>query len=114
MKRRALCRLEDVPDGESRGFPPAPGAFCGLFAVRQGDALRVYVNACPHIGASLDWLPDRFLSADGSHIVCAIHGATFRIEDGVCTGGPCLGDRLEAVMIEIKDGVVLVPEDAGL
>ncbi|MBN9508913.1 MAG: Rieske (2Fe-2S) protein [Alphaproteobacteria bacterium] len=111
---RALCRLTDLPDGSARGFGPAPGGFTGLFAVRQGDEVFVYVNACPHLGTPLDWTPDRFLAADGRYIVCATHGAEFRIADGACLRGPCLGERLERVMIEIKDGVVLVPDDAGL
>jgi nitrite reductase/ring-hydroxylating ferredoxin subunit len=76
--------------------------------------VHVYVNSCPHIGTPLDWMPDRFLSADGSHIICATHGAEFRISDGECVYGPCMGDRLEAVMIQINDGTVFVPEDAGL
>ena len=82
--------------------------------MRRGGQVFVYVNSCPHIGTPLDWAPDRFLSADGSRIVCATHGAEFSIEDGVCVRGPCLGDRLEPVMIQIKDGIILVPEDAGL
>ena len=57
--------LDEIPDGGSKGFPPPPGGFTGLFAVRQGDAVHVYVNSCPHIGTPLDWMPDRFLSADG-------------------------------------------------
>jgi nitrite reductase/ring-hydroxylating ferredoxin subunit len=111
---RTLCRLDDIPDGGARGFPPGPGGFTGLFAVRQGARVFVYVNSCPHIGTPLDWAPDRFLSVDGTHIVCATHGAAFRIEDGVCVGGPCLGDGLETVMIRIRDGTILVPSDAGL
>ncbi len=114
MTLRALCRLDDIPDGGSKGFGPAPGGFTGLFAVRQGDEMFVYVNSCPHIGVPLDWAPDRFLTADGTRIICATHGAEFAIADGVCLRGPCYGERLEAVMIQIKDGVVLVPEDAGL
>ena len=112
--QRPLCPLSDLQDGTSKGFPPAPGAFTGLFAVRQGDAVHVYVNACPHIGTPLDWVPDRFLSHDGSRIICATHGAEFRITDGECLRGPCFGDRLEPVAIEIKDGTIYVPEDAGL
>ncbi len=111
---RPLCRLDDIPDNGSKGFLPPPGGFTGLFAIRQGDAVRVYVNSCPHIGTPLDWMPDRFLSADGSHIICATHGAEFRIADGECVYGPCKGDRLEAVMIQINDGTVFVPENAGL
>ncbi len=111
---RVLCRLADIPDGGARGFPGPAGTFTGLFAIRRGDGVFVYVNSCPHIGVPLDWAPDRFLSTDRRRIVCAMHGAEFRIEDGECTKGPCLGERLEAVMIQIEDGEVLVPEDAGL
>lgn len=114
MTERTLCRLEDIPDGASRGFGPARGGFTGLFAVRRGDAAFVYVNACPHVGAALDWTPDRFLTADGGRIVCATHGALFDIEGGVCVQGPCVGDRLEAVPARIVNGAILVPEDAGL
>ena len=111
---RALCRLDDIPDGASRGFGPALGGFTGLFAVRQGGQVFVYVNCCPHVGASLDWAPDRFLTADGTAIVCAVHGAVFGIGDGVCTAGPCVGKGLEQVPSQVVDGVLVVPEDAGL
>ena len=115
---RAICNITDIPDGASKGFPPPPGLSdrwqAGLFAVRQGDVLHVYVNSCPHIGTPLDWTPDRFLSADGSRIVCATHGAEFRISDGECLRGPCFGDRLERVVIQIRDGTIYVPDDAGL
>ncbi len=110
MPHRPLCRLDEIPDGGAKRFPPKPGEFTGLFAVRRGSAVHVYVNACPHIGTPLDWVPDKFLSADGTLIVCATHGAMFRIEDGVCTRGPCRGDSLEAVAVRVEDGVVLVPD----
>ena len=111
---RQLCAVTDIPNNTSRGFAPPPGGLTGLFAVRQGDAVYVYVNDCPHIGTPLDWITDRFLSHDGSRIVCATHGAEFRITDGECLRGPCFGDRLEPVVIQIEDGTIYVPEDAGL
>jgi nitrite reductase/ring-hydroxylating ferredoxin subunit len=111
---RPLCRLEEIQDGTSRGFPPAQGGFTGLMAIRQADAVYVYVNSCPHIGTPLDWVQHRFLSADGRRIVCATHGAEFGIADGVCIRGPCAGDRLDPVPVEIRDGVIYVPHDAGL
>jgi nitrite reductase/ring-hydroxylating ferredoxin subunit len=111
---RPLCRVTDIPDGGARGFGPAEGGFTGLFAVRKGEDVFVYVNSCPHIGAPLDWAPDRFLSSDGSRIVCAMHGAEFQIADGACIRGPCFGDRLEPVPATIDDGVVLVDASAGL
>jgi nitrite reductase/ring-hydroxylating ferredoxin subunit len=111
---RTLCRVDDIPDGGAKGFGPPAGGLTGLFGVRRSAEIFVYVNSCPHIGVPLDWVPDRFLTADGSRIVCATHGAEFAIDDGECVRGPCLGDRLEAVMIQVKDGVILVAEDAGL
>jgi nitrite reductase/ring-hydroxylating ferredoxin subunit len=112
---RVLCRLADIPEGESRGFPPAPGGFTGLFAVRQGDRIRVYVNSCPHIGLPLDPAPHRFLDAKKQHIVCSAHGARFRIDDGECFSGPCYGESLEAVPVRIDaEGQVIVPADAGV
>lgn len=110
---RALCRLDELPEGTSKRFPPPPGGFAGLFAVRHDGIVRVYVNSCPHLGVPLDWVPDRFLSADGTLIVCATHGARFRIADGVCVQGPCFGEVLESVLIQVKDGVILAPVSAG-
>ena len=114
-EERLLCRLGDIPDGTSKGFPAAPGAFTGLFAIRRGRRVWVYVNSCPHIGLPLDPMPDRFLDAKKQAIICSAHGARFRIEDGFCSSGPCYGESLEAVPARIDaDGQVFVPEDAGL
>jgi nitrite reductase/ring-hydroxylating ferredoxin subunit len=111
---RLLCRIEELPEGESRGFPPAPGGFTGLFAIRRGAVVHVYVNSCPHIGLPLDPAPDRFLDAKKQVIVCSAHGARFRIEDGCCISGPCYGESLEAVPVRVDDqGRVIVPADAG-
>jgi nitrite reductase/ring-hydroxylating ferredoxin subunit len=109
---RALCRLEDIPDNGAKGFPPAEGKLTGLMAIRQGNAVYVYENACPHIGTPLDWVPDRFLSADGQFIICATHGAEFTIVSGTCISGPCKGDRLTPVEVVILDGIIHVSPGA--
>lgn len=109
---RELCRLADLPDGDARGFAGAEGRFVGLVAVRQGDGVYVYVNACPHIGTSLDWIPDRFLTADRRRLICTTHGAEFTIETGECVSGPCRGDHLQPVRTVVRDGTVFVPRDS--
>lgn len=112
-EERILCRLEDIPEDGARGFPGPPGSFVGLFAVRKAGQVHVYVNACPHIGLPLEPLPNRFLDTRKAHIVCAAHGARFRIEDGVCISGPCIGQALEAVPCRVEEGMLVVPADAG-
>jgi hypothetical protein len=46
------------------------------------------------------WKKDEYLNADGSRIQCSAHGALFRIEDGWCEIGPCVGERLTPVALE--------------
>ncbi len=105
---RTLCHVADIPENGAKGFPGPDGAFTGFVAVRQGGRVFVYENACPHIGTPLDWTPDRFLSVDGRHLICATHGAEFTLDTGLCVSGPCRGDRLTAVEVVVRDGVVLV------
>ncbi len=109
MSAAALCALEDIPDGGSAGFvTDLSGRRAAVLAVRQGDAVYVYENICPHIGSPLDMVPGAFLNDDETHIECGTHGALFQIDDGVCIAGPCVGDVLSAVATEIRDGTVFV------
>jgi nitrite reductase/ring-hydroxylating ferredoxin subunit len=108
---RTLCRIADIPENGAKGFPGPDGAFTGLVAVRQGDDVYVYENACPHIGTPLDWTPDRFLSADKRYLICATHGAQFTIATGLCVSGPCRGDRLTPVDFSVRDGAILISQD---
>jgi nitrite reductase/ring-hydroxylating ferredoxin subunit len=104
-----ICGIAELADGEARSFAraSAEGPVEG-FVVRRGLAIFAYVNRCPHKGTSLDWMPGQFLSVDGSHIVCATHGARFRIEDGYCFAGPCAGASLKAMAVEIQNGTVVL------
>ena len=113
QSERCLGPVEEIPDGGSRGYAPPPGGFTGLFAVRRGEAVFVYVNSCPPVGLPLEIQPHRFLDRAGELIVCAAHGARFRPEDGHCVSGPCTGDALEAVPTRIEAGMIWVPEKAG-
>lgn len=110
---RVLCRLEEIPDPGSRGFD-GPAGHIGLFAVRRGARVWVYENSCPHIGIPLELVAHRFLDRKAEHIVCFTHGARFRIEDGECISGPCMGDVLTPIEAAVdEDGQVLVPASAG-
>jgi len=104
-----ICSLTALPEGAGREFEVETGGSArAIFLVRQGDRVRGYVNRCPHRGTPLNWLPDQFLDRDGRHIVCATHGAVFRIEDGACLAGPCKGEALERVRVEVRSEEVFL------
>ena len=104
---RLLCRLDDIADGRSRGFDPLREGRDTMFVVRRGAAAFGYRNACPHYDfARMAWRKDEFLNADATRIQCSAHGALFRIEDGVCVIGPCVGEALTAVLLELRGGEI--------
>ena len=108
---RALCRLDEIPDGTGKGFDLGGGDEpLEIFVVRAGSRVFAYRNVCPHTGSPLDWQPDDFMNEDGSLIMCHTHGALFEIADGFCIAGPCAGDQLTPVAVEIDaaGNVVLV------
>ena len=103
------CALRELPDGAAKGFDWDGGGYarCG-FLVRRGDAVHAYRNECPHAGNRLDWKPDAFLTKDRSLIMCSVHGANFRIHDGLCVAGPCMGRALTPLEVRVGGGRVEV------
>ena len=111
MSGTPLGRVDDIPVDGSAGFNvDGPGGRMFFMAIRRGDDVYVYANSCPHLGTPLDFKPGRFLSLDKTHILCATHGALFRIEDGFCVSGPCAGKSLQAAPMEIRDGLILLSD----
>jgi nitrite reductase/ring-hydroxylating ferredoxin subunit len=104
--RLVLCRLEEIADGQAKGFDLGHDA---IFVVRAGRRIFAYRNACPHTGGMLDWDDEGFMSDSGEHILCQTHGALFQVDTGACLAGPCLGDCLAkvAVVLDGRDQVVL-------
>ncbi len=100
--------LDEMDDPGCREFRIGEGdwPFKG-FVVRKGDEVYAYQNFCMHAGHSLNWKPDGFLTADGSQIICASHGAVYEIDSGECIAGPCPGKKLRPVEVKVIDGVVV-------
>lgn len=104
-----LCKLDELDEGRPRGFELGQGTDrLDVVVLRRGDRLIAYRNECPHAGSPLDLMPDQFLSADGRHLQCHTHGALFRIEDGLCIAGPCLGRALAPVAIRVEDQELVI------
>ena len=112
---QTLIAADEVHEGCSKEVKAGNEQF---FLVRKDDQLYLYRNICPHLGTPLNWEEDKFLDPDGALIQCSTHGALFRIEDGFCLAGPCMGAHLLAVPFVVVDGMVMIesarqPSDPG-
>ncbi|HTT03016.1 MAG TPA: Rieske (2Fe-2S) protein [Steroidobacteraceae bacterium] len=109
---RVICALKDLAEGECRGFSLGAGDWplAGLI-VRVRSEVRAYINRCPHAGHPLNLIPNRFLTPDGALLLCHSHGALFDKQTGECIAGPCAGQALQSLPLQIEGGFVLL--DAG-
>ncbi|GAB3787232.1 Rieske (2Fe-2S) protein [Dyella agri] len=101
-----MCRLDEIPDDGATAIEGV-AALGGesVIVERRGDAVRAWLNICPHAGRRLDYAPGRFLLKD-ELLICAVHGASFNRNDGVCVAGPCRGEHLRALAVELRGGEV--------
>jgi naringenin degradation protein FdeD len=112
---RVICLLAHIADGACRGFTIGAGDWpLRGFLVRIGTNAHAYVNRCPHARHPLNLGPDRFLTPDGSLILCSSHGALFEKSTGFCVAGPCAGQSLESVPVRIEAGVVMLADEVDV
>ena len=112
MTRKAddfLCDLDEVPDPGARVIDGATGS---LLVARSKEGVAGFNNACPHKGTPLENPLGGVIDAESRHLVCSTHGARFRLSDGVCVSGPCVGERLKATPLVLRDGRVFRPPAA--
>lgn len=100
-----LCHIDDIPDGGGKNLYHKDWK---LIAIRQGEQVFIYENACPHLNIPLEWRADHFLSADQSLIQCNTHGALFTIDNGECISGPCHGRHLRCIPCSINNHIIEV------
>lgn len=108
---RVICRLSDIEDPGTRGFTIGRGDWpLRGFVVRTDDSVRGYVNRCPHAGHPLNLQPHWFLTPGRELILCSSHGALFDRQTGLCIAGPCGGQSLTSVPLEVEAGYVMLAE----
>jgi len=88
-------------------FREGDALFMG-FVARRGGQTFGYIDRCPHAGMPLAAFGDRYLTRQGDLILCAAHGALFRLDDGRCLGGPCAGRALIPWPVKVEGGEVVV------
>ncbi len=110
MQRHFLCHQQDILEAQSREFELTTElASLSLFVLRYENKLYAYQNRCPHLNIPLNWPPNDFLSLEQTHIQCSTHGALFNPNDGHCISGPCNGEKLTSLTIELsEDGKVWI------
>lgn len=111
-RKLKIANIEALPDSGSKGFRfSLNGETREMFIVCLDGGHVAYLNQCPHTGISLNWKPDEFLDLDGALIQCSTHGARFRINDGYCIYGPCIGQSLKAVRLHLTDSQINIVVD---
>ena len=102
-----LCSTDELPDPGSKAFEVEhQGKTRELFVVHKDGSYFAYINSCPHTGVNLEWLEDQFLDMESTFIQCSTHDALFEIDTGTCIAGPCVGDKLSPVVIEVIDNTL--------
>lgn len=97
----SLIRLAELPpEGMSEIELTVEGELQSIVLRRSGDRVQAWLNICPHAGRRLDYAPGKFL-LDQGRLVCAAHGASFELEQGVCVAGPCRGASLVPLAVAI-------------
>jgi nitrite reductase/ring-hydroxylating ferredoxin subunit len=105
----ALCTLAEIPpQGATEAvFGDGYDSF-RVLVLRSGTGIRAYRNCCPHFHIPLNYEPGEFHILDGGVLMCAHHGAMYRIDDGVCFDGPCEGTSLTEIPVAILDDCVVL------
>ncbi len=103
FRRKIVARLRDLNHGQSKKFTLRRGGrdFEAMLINYQGNFFA-YMNRCPHVGLTLDWVDNRFFTVDSCYLICANHGAVFEPSTGECVWGPCVGASLEGVPLDIE------------
>jgi nitrite reductase/ring-hydroxylating ferredoxin subunit len=112
---RVLCSLAELEATGSRSFTVGEGDWpLRGFVVSSSSGVAAYVNTCPHAGHPLNFRPDKFLTPDRTLILCASHGALFTRDEGLCIAGPCPGQSLRRVPVEVVGKYVLLAVGADV
>lgn len=114
---RLICDSAELINGGKgvRFMAPYREREVAAFAIRHQDQARAYINMCAHRPYELDYPENEFFDTSGLYLVCSVHGATYRPDNGHCVMGPCYEDeRLIALNVEERDGkIFLILDDTA-
>ncbi len=104
---KMVARADELSHGTTKKFQlRCQGNTIEALLVNYEGNIFAYVNRCRHIALSLDWVDNQFFTEDKRYIICANHGATYEPTTGECIWGPCFGESLQRVLLEVNRGKI--------
>ena len=104
-----IAKTSGLKDGQSKKFSyRRKGEKLEGFVLRFRGKFYAYLNRCRHVALPLDWGDDDFFTDDKKFLICRNHGAVYEPSTGLCVDGPCSGQSLERIEIEVKNGKISI------
>ncbi len=105
-----ICKLDEIanisPDTWHEFSLQLDSGLTSIMLIYTKGKCHAFKNSCPHQGRRMDYSLGKFLTTPQGNLVCPAHGAEFKPDSGLCVNGPCLGESLQEVHLEINDGLV--------
>jgi nitrite reductase/ring-hydroxylating ferredoxin subunit len=109
-----ICPIQELSDNTSLKFRILEeGRAIEAFLIRFFGRYYAYKNRCAHMALTLDLDDNDFFTIDYGALICKTHGAVYSPESGICFSGPCYGEALEPLPVELRDGHVILVEKSG-
>ncbi len=113
VKHLQIATSGELRDGQTIKFQfVRDGERTDGFLARFSGEVVAYENKCQHIAINLDSEGGNLFSRDGNHFICQSHGAIYEPLNGLCVRGPCEGETLRKLEIEICDEKIWLTEPA--
>ena len=111
---KVVAAVDEIPAGAVRKFWLICGKYrIDCFLVNHRGQFRAYINSCRHMVTPLDFVRYQFFTDDGSHLMCATHGALYEPDTGLCVDGPCKGLSLHALPVVVDRAEIIVGCPSG-
>lgn len=83
---------------------------CVLVGTAAGP--RGFLNVCAHRNQPV--VVDGRPLDEAGRLECRAHGAKYEAETGLCVQGPCVGARLVAVPVEVRENGLWIEDDDAI
>ena len=111
MSQRRIATVEELFKAPVKFHLVRDGKNVSAFVAQFRGEIIAYENVCRHLPITLDYADNKFFTPDGRHLLCHNHGAIYDPITGLCVRGPCQGESLKKIKVEVRDGAVWVNEN---